>query len=82
VGLAGEDKKDSLEGVVGRVSVVCDPAARAEHERTLAVHQRGESRLGRGFAVAGGKRGQQLGVGQGSERTVGEEDGPIVADYL
>ena len=63
MGLAGEDEKDRLEGVVSRVPVARHPAADAQHHRPVAIHQGGERRLRRGVAPAPREPGQQLGVG-------------------
>ena len=79
VGLAGEDEKYCLEGVVGRVPVARHPAADAQYHRPMAVHQSGECRLGRGIAPAPTESGQQLGIGQGPDRPGREQDCQVIA---
>jgi hypothetical protein len=82
VGLASKYEEYRLEGVVSRVPVAGHTAADTQHHRPVSVHQGRERGLGRGVGSAPGKSVQELGVGQGSNRSLGEQHPPMIAADL
>ena len=79
VGPAGEDKKDSLKGVFGGVTVARHAAADAQDHRPVAVQEGGEGRFGGGIAAVPREPGEQLGIGQCPDRAGREQDRPVIA---
>jgi hypothetical protein len=61
--LAGEDKKNSLEGVFGCSPVPYHVAANTQHHGPVSMHQYGKRSLRSGITAAHLEPGQQLSVG-------------------
>ena len=71
-GLAGQDKEDSLEGILGVVTVTQKLLANSQYHGAMAHHESGKGRLAGGIAPRG-KPFDELAVGEPGDGTAVKE---------